>query len=137
PSTPSSVGPSSGPGNPLAGSTFYVEPGSPAARQVTLWQSQGRAEDARQLTKISSRPLPKWLTSTSAATSSEVNTLVRKAAAVRQLPVLVAYAIPHRDCGNYSAGGAASAAEYRAWLRAIAAGIGNQPALVILEPDAV
>jgi endoglucanase len=137
PSTPVSAGPSGVDGNPLSGSTFYVEPGSLAARQVTLWQSQGRADDARQLSKISARPLPKWLTSTSAATSSDVNSLVRRAAAVRQLPVLVAYAIPHRDCGSFSAGGAASPAEYRAWMRAIAAGIGSQPAVVILEPDAV
>jgi endoglucanase len=116
---------------------FYVDPASVAARQVSTWQAQGRVEDARQLTKISSRPTAYWLTATSARTTSDVSALVRKAAAAHQMPVLVAYAIPHRDCGAYSAGGAGSAAEYQAWVRAIAAGIGDRPAIVILEPDAI
>src|SRR5438552_9630850 len=116
---------------------FYVDPASPAARQVSTWQAQGRVDDARQLTKISSRPVAHWLTAPSAGTTGDVDTLVRKASAARQTAVLVAYAIPHRDCGSYSAGGAASPDEYRSWVRAIAAGIGDRPAVVILEPDGI
>src|SRR5436189_4879649 len=53
---PSSAAPSrSAP--PPAVYPFYVDPASPAARQVSLWQAQGRTDDARQLTKISSRPV--------------------------------------------------------------------------------
>jgi endoglucanase len=54
-----------------------------------------------------------------------------------KLPVLVAYAIPARDCGSYSSGGADSASAYRRWIRRFAAGIGRHPAVVILEPDAL
>jgi endoglucanase len=135
--TPTPGAPHPSDGNPLSGYTFYLDPATPAARQVATWQAQGRAGDAQQLTKISSRPIAHWLTTTSARTSSDLSTLVRKAAAAHQMPVLVAYAIPHRDCGSFSSGGAASPAEYRAWIRAVAAGIGDQPATVILEPDAI
>jgi endoglucanase len=132
---PSSVAPSRSTPPPVY--PFYVDPASPAARQVATWQAQGRADDARQLTKISTRPVAHWLTAPSARTTTDVDTLVRKAFAARQMPVLVAYAIPHRDCGSYSAGGAASPDEYRSWMRAIAAGIGDRPAIVILEPDGI
>jgi endoglucanase len=51
--------------------------------------------------------------------------------------VLVAYNIPLRDCGSYSAGGASSPDSYKAWIRAFAAGIGSRRAVVVLEPDAL
>jgi endoglucanase len=50
---------------------------------------------------------------------------------------MVLYNIPHRDCGLYSAGGASDADAYKEWIRAVAAGIGDRPAVVILEPDAL
>jgi endoglucanase len=53
------------------------------------------------------------------------------------MPVLVAYNIPHRDCGLYSAGGAATASAYRSWIRQFAAGLGGKRAVVVLEPDGV
>jgi endoglucanase len=51
--------------------------------------------------------------------------------------VLVAYNIPDRDCGGYSAGGATSAQAYAQWIQSFAAGIGSKRAIVILEPDAL
>jgi endoglucanase len=51
--------------------------------------------------------------------------------------LLVAYHVPGRDCGSYSAGGSGSPAGYRAWVREFARGIGSRPAVVILEPDAI
>jgi endoglucanase len=53
------------------------------------------------------------------------------------LPFFVAYHIPKRDCGQYSAGGAARGQDYREWVTAFARGIGNRKAVVILEPDAL
>ncbi|MFC7573319.1 glycoside hydrolase family 6 protein [Klenkia terrae] len=52
-------------------------------------------------------------------------------------PVLVAYAVPGRDCGQFSAGGAPDAATYRAWIAAVAAGIGPRKVVVVLEPDSL
>ena len=60
-----------------------------------------------------------------------------KAAVERAVPVLVAYDIPGRDCAQYSAGGALNEADYEAWIDGFAKGIGNQQAVVILEPDAL
>ncbi len=59
------------------------------------------------------------------------------AAPANTLPLLVAYSIPGRDCGGYSAGGSGSSAAYRSWIRQFAAGIGNRKAIVVLEPDAL
>jgi endoglucanase len=49
----------------------------------------------------------------------------------------VAYNIPHRDCGQHSAGGAVDANAYRQWMESFASALGDSRALVILEPDAV
>ena len=55
----------------------------------------------------------------------------------RAVPVVAAYHIPLRDCSQYSAGGAQSDAAYRAWIAALAKGLGSSKAVVILEPDAL
>ncbi len=60
---------------------------------------------------------------------------VEQAAAQGALPLLVAYNAPARDCSQYSAGGAPCGDAYRAWVDAFARGLGQHPALVILEPD--
>ncbi|WP_350348079.1 glycoside hydrolase family 6 protein [Agromyces sp. G08B096] len=65
----------------------------------------------------------------------DVKRAVAAAHAADQVPVLVAYNLPFRDCAQYSAGGATTAAEYTAWIDGIAKGIGNKDAVVILEPD--
>jgi endoglucanase len=66
-----------------------------------------------------------------------VDAYVSAADTVGKLPILVAYNITDRDCGGESSGGAGGLPEYRAWVSAFAAAIGNRPAVVIIEPDAV
>ena len=51
--------------------------------------------------------------------------------------MLVAYNVPGRDCGSYSAGGAAGVDAYLSWVGSFAAALGDRPAVVVLEPDAV
>ncbi len=68
-----------------------------------------------------------------AAVSSRVSTETSAGA----LPVLVAYAIPHRDCGSYSAGGEPTAAAYQQWITQLASGIGTRKVVVVVEPDAL
>jgi endoglucanase len=60
---------------------------------------------------------------------------MRAASRAHRGPVLVAYNLPYRDCGQYSAGGALDAAAYQEWIDGFARGIGGAEALVILEPD--
>ncbi|GIJ49120.1 glucanase [Virgisporangium aliadipatigenens] len=123
--------------NPLAGQTLFVNTANPAVSQVAAWEKDKRTADATELKKIGERPNAEWLAGGGTGVGARVDDLLGKAAAKKQLPVLVAYNVPDRDCGQYSAGGAGSADEYRQWIRSFAGGIKGRPAVVILEPDAV
>ncbi|HZS24421.1 MAG TPA: glycoside hydrolase family 6 protein [Gaiellaceae bacterium] len=65
----------------------------------------------------------------------QVRETMLEAAFERATPVLVAYDIPGRDCGSFSAGGAADLASYEQWIAGFARGIGHGSPIVILEPD--
>ncbi|KFF97391.1 endoglucanase [Streptomyces scabiei] len=89
-------------------------------------------------TGIADRPAAVWFTDpTPATTTSRVAAVASAGAARGQVPVLVAYAIPDRDCGGASQGGASSLDAYDAWIDAFAAGLGSDDVIVILEPDAI
>ncbi len=53
------------------------------------------------------------------------------------IPVFVLYHIPDRDLDQFSAGGAAYAADYSRWVTGVSTAIGTHDAVVIVEPDAV
>ncbi|MEU8538888.1 glycoside hydrolase family 6 protein [Streptomyces sp. NPDC048717] len=120
---------------PAASSPFWVDPESDAAHQVRTYETQGRAEDARLMRRIADRPMADWPSDGDPA--PDVTRVVRGAAAKGRTALFVAYDIPHRDCGRYSAGGAHDAQAYRNWVDSFAGAIGDTPAIVILEPDAV
>ncbi|WP_380940257.1 glycoside hydrolase family 6 protein [Sphingomonas floccifaciens] len=110
----------------------FVDPLSVTAAVADRSDKQ-TASDARRLAAI---PTAAWFTDgTPAEVEARVRSLVTRAAAAGAIPVLVAYNIPFRDCALYSAGGAASGAQYLAWIKGFAAGIGDRPAIVVLEPD--
>ena len=112
--------------------TLYLNPYS-----TTLEAAQslaGQARDDAQL--LGSIPSADWITKgTPAEVQAAVDEIVDAAAARGEMPVLVAYNLPFRDCAQYSAGGAADTADYEAWIDGFAAGIGDREATVILEPD--
>ncbi|QES43900.1 endoglucanase [Streptomyces venezuelae] len=116
-------------------SAFWVDPDSPAARQVEQWRQQGRTRDAEALRRISEQPMAVWPAGDDPA--PDIAQATRGAAKENRTAVLVAYNIPHRDCGQHSAGGAGSADQYRSWVDTFAGAIGDAPALVVLEPDAI
>jgi endoglucanase len=90
-------------------------------------------DDALRLSKF---PSASWLAyGTPDVVKAKVRDIVDRAWAARQMPVLVAYNIPYRDCALYSAGGAADSGAYLDWIRGLAAGVGDRPAIIILEPD--
>src|SRR5277367_189989 len=122
--------------DPLLGRSFYVDPGSPAAEQQSEWRSAGRTSDAMAIARIAKEPTAMWLTG-SANVLAETRSLTLRAARAHAEALLVAYDIPGRDCGSFSAGGASSAAAYRRWVSQFAQGIATRPATVILEPDAI
>ena len=115
---------------------FYVDPDSDAAHQTLADLRHGDFDGAKAMAKLASWPEAAWFTDgTPEQVESKVRTLVRRAERTGTVPVLVAYNIPLRDCSQYSAGGAQSDAEYRAWISAFARGLGRSKAVVVLEPD--
>jgi endoglucanase len=104
---------------------------------TTLEAAQSLTGDARDdALLLGSVPQATWINGgTPAEAMADVDAVVTAADAVGQVPVLVAYNIPFRDCAQYSAGGATTQGEYEAWIDAFAAGIGDREAVVILEPD--
>lgn len=110
----------------------FVDPESTTAQAAARLEGQART-DALRLARIASAT---WFAGgTPEDVEAKARTLTGRAAAAGQLPVLVAYNIPFRDCALYSAGGAPDSTAYLAWIEAFAAGIGDRPAIVILEPD--
>lgn len=118
------------------GVRLYVEPDSSPHRQAEAWRVT-RPDDAARMDDLAAQPNAEWFGEWSGDIRVAVDRRVSEIHAAGALPVMVAYNIPARDCGSYSAGGSNSAAGYEAWIRDFAAGIGDRPAVVILEPDAV
>ncbi|MQS12376.1 glycoside hydrolase family 6 protein [Streptomyces kaniharaensis] len=130
--------PADGDGSGLAqlpGQAFYVSDRTSAARQLADLRGQGRTAEADALLRIAAQPSSQWLGEEAARGIAEQ--VSRRAAESDRTPVFVAYNIPHRDCGLYSAGGAADAASYRSWITGVAEALGDRRAWVVLEPDAV
>ena len=122
--------------NPFKGKRLYVDPNSAAKRQAETWK-RSRPVDAALIERIANQPVARWLGGWVADIRREVNQAVATITGSGALPVFVAYNIPYRDCGSYSAGGSATAEAYRRWVRDLAAGTGGRNAIVILEPDAL
>jgi endoglucanase len=122
--------------DPLHGLHLYLDPQNRAALQIAAWQATGDTADATLLQRIATQPTAYWLAAGSNPTP-RVAGLMQRAAGTRSVAELVLYFIPGRDCQSYSSGGAPSGADYLSWVRAVAAGIGGHPAIVILEPDAI
>ena len=119
------------------GTQFYVaKPNHGALEQIADLTSRGDKTDANLIKTMIRTPQAVWFTGgTPKTVLQDVRNTVQRAADKGQVPVLVAYNIPFRDCAQYSAGGATSIEEYEAWIDGFAAGIGNGKAVVILEPD--
>ncbi|MFG3284792.1 glycoside hydrolase family 6 protein [Streptomyces sp. NPDC048111] len=120
---------------PASGSPFWVDPHSDAARQVEVWRGQGRTADAQALRRIAEQPVAVWPSGDDPRPG--IRKAVEGAARERRTALFVAYDIPHRDCGKYSAGGANGMEGYRAWYGMFAEAVADAPAVVVLEPDAV
>jgi endoglucanase len=121
----------------LVGARVWLNPDSPARRQADAWRSS-RPSDAALMDRIASQPVAQWIGGWTGDVRSTVRSIVTRAASAGTVPVFVAYNIPNRDCGGYSASGAQSdAAGYRGWIAEFAAGLAGARSVVVLEPDAV
>ena len=124
-------------GNPLAGARFYVEPDSDARREVA--RRSGDPAAVAALRKIADQSVARWYGDwvPTSRVREEVAARSTAAAGAGAVPTFVVYAIPGRDCGQYSAGGLSGPAAYGQWIRAFAAGLGDRRSVVVVEPDAL
>ncbi|WP_309113141.1 glycoside hydrolase family 6 protein [Saccharothrix sp.] len=125
-----------GPPHLPKGTAFYVDPNGGAARQAAVWRQEGRTADADLMDAMASHAQAIWFTTAGADQVRDgVRRVVQAAKAQDRVPVLVAYFVPYRDCSQWSAGGARSEQEYKEWIDAFAQGIGDEKAVVVVEPD--
>lgn len=111
-----------------------INPG--AVRQIAKLLLRGKTKQAKQIAEMVTTPQAIWLEQGS---PNEVRKQAKKnakaAALLGKIPVFVAYNIPFRDCAQFSAGGATTKEDYKAWIDGVAKGIGKRDAIVLLEPD--
>jgi endoglucanase len=120
----------------FASTRLYRHPSS----QVLAWAraNDGDPRHAVIESRIADRPAAVWFADYTPSTiTARVRAVTSGGSAQGRVPVLVAYAIPGRDCGGHSQGGAPGLDAYDTWIEKFAAGLGSGEVVVILEPDSV
>ncbi|OIJ88077.1 glycoside hydrolase family 6 protein [Streptomyces colonosanans] len=120
---------------PKGSDPFWVNPDGNAARQAGALERAGKKAEADQIRKIAQQPTGEWIGPENP--EAEAQGFTEAAEKADRTAILVLYNIPHRDCGQFSQGGAADGNAYRTWIDGVARGIGDRHATVILEPDGV
>lgn len=130
--------PKTAPDNPLAGAHLFVDPESNAMGRYKYYsQIKPEPDKAALLEKIAFVPQALWMGEWNSDIFRAVEHLVERAKDDGAVAVMIAYNIPNRDCGQHSKGGLSSKEAYQRWIRNVAAGIGSDSAVVVLEPDAL
>ncbi|MBC9717069.1 glycoside hydrolase family 6 protein [Streptomyces sp. TRM66268-LWL] len=114
---------------------YWVNPDTNAAKQLQTYTEESKKSDAELIRKIAEQPTGEWLVPEKA--QDQARDVTEAAEQADREAVLVLYNIPHRDCDQYSGGGAADGDAYRAFIDEVAKGIEDRKATVILEPDAL
>jgi len=122
-------------GNPFAG--IKVHRGWSIAEQEHEKLKGTNPEAAALIGKIAAQPQASWYGEWSGNVEVTVRQDLDAAERAGALALMVAYNVPNRDCGQYSAGGATNDDTYVQWIEGLAAGIGDRKAAVVLEPDAI
>ncbi|MBT2491652.1 glycoside hydrolase family 6 protein [Streptomyces sp. ISL-96] len=119
--------------------SLYAPAANPAAyHQADELERAKQRREAAGLRAMARAPHAVWLAGrTPDEVRNETRGVVRDAARRKATPTLVLYNVPGRDCSLYSAGGLRDSTEYRAWVGAVAEGIGDSRAIVVVEPDAL
>jgi len=122
--------------NPFVGARYWTDPYAPAFLKAKLL-SQTDPEQSKMLKKISGNGGADWIGDWTPNVGNWVAKRVTMILKTGSLPLFIAYNLPKRDCGNYSAGGSQKSDAYKKWISAFAKGIADRRAAVILEPDAL
>ncbi|GAA4036602.1 glycoside hydrolase family 6 protein [Streptomyces shaanxiensis] len=108
--------------------------------QVLEWvrDNSGDPRHAVIQARIAAQPAAVWFADFTPDTiTARVRAVTSGGSASGRVPVVVPYAIPDRDCGGHSQGGAPDLDAYDAWVDRFAAGLGSGDVIVVLEPDSV
>jgi endoglucanase len=107
----------------------------------SMLDSPKYAELSCQLERLDQVPVGDWVgdwtDNEPGGVASYVGRRVEQAQADGKMPILVGYNIPSRDIGQYSEGGAPGTEAYMNWVREYSAGLGDKPAVLVWEPDAL
>ena len=122
----------------LVGSPLFAPPRPEAVAHAASVMDPTESE---LLMEAALTPTAVWLTEWSAASDPEaaVRAILAHAAKSGETAVLVAYMIPARDMGQFSAGGADASCTYLRWVDGVASAVSKaeQTVAIILEPDAL
>lgn len=123
--------------NPLKGAKLFVDPQSNAMLRANSIRATDPAT-AALLDKIAQQPQALWMGEWNSDIYRAVQHFVKRATDEGAVPVMIAYNVPYRDYGaKHSEGGLATKEAYQRWIRNVHAGIGDNAAVVVLEPDAL
>lgn len=118
---------------------FFVDPYSTAMSAYKNAVANNNAEGIEAAGYIARQPSFIWISQDwlPGATKIKESISEKKSQAQGKTMGLVLYDLPNRDCGQYSAGGAANSDEYMNTVQQIIDGLDGHPAYVIVEPDAL
>ncbi|WP_217925065.1 glycoside hydrolase family 6 protein [Miltoncostaea oceani] len=119
--------------NPFAVPVLVDQASAAHARMLEM----RRAGDGRHraVARIARQPQAFWMTGPERL--GELRDYLARAKSSRRLALVVVYAVPGRDCGSHSAGGASDTARYLGLVRQVSRTLSSHRAAVILEPDAI
>jgi endoglucanase len=123
-------------GNPFKNMKLWVDPDSLAMLTANRLR-KSEPDKAKILDKIAQQPQALWVGDWNKDAKRYVEYIIGKTKADGAAPIFILYNVPGRDCGQHSAGGLKTDAEYKRWIRQVAQGAGQEKVVFILEPDAL
>lgn len=113
---------------------LFVDPNNSAAQYLATITGSA---DAKYIARMAQTPVAQWFGDWNNNVTSDVASYTSNASRAGNIPVVVVYSIPNRDCGGYSVGGANGVDNYIQWVQKLTNGIGSRRAVVVLEPDSL
>lgn len=114
---------------------LYAYPGNPLFAAATALRAKGHLAESAELRAIAHTPSGIWAAG-QPGEMREIRQVTQAAGEQHEVPIVVAYNLPHRDaCGRLSGGARVSDAGYITWVNHLATAIGHGNDIVIVEPD--
>jgi endoglucanase len=125
--------------NPLAGLTFYNDPGSPSMASWRHLTRQGQSQKADLIWKIAREPKALWLGRfTRPNFAVKVRRLIDPAKANGEVPIFTVLRAQATKCSpSYQGGGPAEDRRTMAWYDDLARVIRNDRVVIAFEPDSL